>query len=228
MSINIENIGIESSWKNLLAEEFTKPYFEEIKSTLLSEKKAGKTIFPKGSLIFNAYNYTPLDQVKVVIIGQDPYHNPGEAMGLSFSVPKGVRVPPSLKRIYKEINEDVGCPIPSHGDLSSWAEQGVLLLNAMLTVEMKKAGSHRKIGWQNFTDATISKLSGHKDHIAFMLWGNFAKSKSSLIDESKHLVLQSAHPSPLAGNAFFGNHHFSKANKFLESNGMPPIDWSID
>lgn len=227
MQIDIDAIDIESSWKELLRDEFTKPYFADIKSTLQAEKKAGKTIFPKGSLIFNAYNSTPLDHVKVVIIGQDPYHNPGEAMGLSFSVPQGVRIPPSLKRIYKEINEDVGCPIPSHGDLTSWAEQGVLLLNAMLTVEMKKAGSHRKIGWQNFTDATISKLSEHKDHIAFMLWGNFAKSKGSLIDESKHLVLQSAHPSPLAGNAFFGNHHFSKANKFLESNGMIPIDWSI-
>lgn len=226
-AINPNDVNIEDSWKALLKEEFTKPYFAELKANLAYAKKQGKTIYPRGSLIFNAFNTTPVDRVKIVILGQDPYHNPREAMGLSFSVPRDVRIPPSLKRIYKELNDDIGVSIPSHGDLTAWAEEGVLLLNAMLTVEKNKAGSHRKLGWQSFTDAAIRLLSEHKDHIVFMLWGNFAKSKAALIDTDKHLVLQSAHPSPLAGNAFFGNHHFSKANEFLVQHGQKAIDWNL-
>lgn len=225
--INPDNVQIEESWKSFLSEEFSKPYFSQIKSFLQEEKKAGKAIYPPGNLIFNAFNTTPVDNVKVVILGQDPYHNQGEAMGLSFSVPKTCKTPPSLKRIYKEINEDIGCNIPTHGDLTYWAEQGVLLLNAMLTVEHKKAGSHRKIGWQKFTDAVIQRISNEKEGIVFMLWGNFAKSKAELISEDKHLVLKSAHPSPLARTGFFGNHHFSKANNYLKSNGIQEIDWQI-
>ena len=220
-------VQIEESWKEALLEEFEKPYFWGIKSFLVQEKQAGKKIYPPGSLIFNAFNSTPFDQLKAVIIGQDPYHNPGEAMGLCFSVPKGVRVPPSLRNIYKELEADVGAPIPNHGDLSSWSQQGVLLLNAMLTVEHKKAGSHKKIGWQTFTDAVIRIISDKKEGVVFLLWGNFAKSKKVLIDEMKHYVLESAHPSPLAGDAFMGNHHFSKTNELLKKQGKEPINWAI-
>lgn len=223
----MSNVRIEESWKAALADEFKQPYFSTLATFLKKEKAAGKTIYPPGSLIFNAFNTTPFDEVKVVILGQDPYHNPREAMGLSFSVPKGVRVPPSLKNIYKELNTDLGVPIPNHGDLTAWAEQGVFLLNAMLTVEHKKAGSHKKAGWQNFTDAVIKTLSDEREHLVFMLWGNFAKKKNILIDNSKHLVLEAAHPSPLAGGAFFGSRHFSKANAYLEQNGRKPIDWGV-
>lgn len=225
--MNID-VKIEDSWKQLLSEEFAKEYFSKITTFIKSEKKAGKEIYPPGSLIFNAFALTPVDNMKVVILGQDPYHNPGEAMGLCFSVPKEVKVPPSLKNIYKEINSDLGCSIPSHGDLTSWAQQGVLLLNAFLTVEKNKPLSHSNIGWQEFTNQVIATISDRLDGVVFMLWGNFAKTKSSLIDMSKHLVLQSAHPSPLAGNAFFNNHHFSKANDYLQSNGKLPIDWQIN
>jgi len=220
-------VTIEESWQKILAVEFRKPYFDDIKAFLISEKKSGKTIYPPGKLIFNAFNRTPFSQLKVVIIGQDPYHNPGEAMGLCFSVPENIRVPPSLRNIYKELKANTGFDIPNHGDLSSWANQGVFLLNAILTVEHKQAGSHKKIGWQTFTDAVIKTISSHKEDVVFLLWGNFAKAKDSLIDETKHFILKSAHPSPLAGNAFFNNQHFSKTNEFLISKGKEPINWQI-
>ena len=224
---NLPNIKIEASWKHLLAEEFSAPYFKEIKSFLVAEKKAGKIIYPKGSKIFNAFDTTPVDQVKVVILGQDPYHGPGQAMGLSFSVPKSEKVPASLKNIYKELHKDVGMEIPRHGDLSAWAEQGVFLLNAMLTVEHRQAGSHKKIGWQQFTNAVIRKLSDEKEGLVFLLWGNFAKAKKEFIDQTKHHVLESAHPSPLAGNRFSGCKHFSHTNELLIKQGKPPIDWAL-
>lgn len=221
------NVKMEENWKQALQAQFDQPYFEVLVDFLKKEKKAGKTIFPPGPHIFNAFEQTPFDQVKVIILGQDPYHNPGEAMGLSFSVPKGVRVPPSLKNIYKELNTDIGFTIPDHGDLSSWAKQGVFLLNSMLTVEKRQPGSHRKVGWQNFTDAVIKLLSEEKSGLVFMLWGNFARSKSELIDPEKHLVLQAAHPSPLARGAYFGSQHFSQANEYLKNQGKSPIDWSL-
>lgn len=227
MSEKVENVKIEPSWKAALAEEFEKPYFAEIKAFLVQEKQAGKTIFPPGPLIFNAFEHTPFDRVKVVILGQDPYHNPGEGMGLSFSVPHGVRVPPSLVNIYKEINRDLGLPIPKHGDLTRWADQGVLMLNAMLTVEGGKPASHQKIGWQTFTDAVIKKISDEKTGVVFLLWGKFAQGKKLLIDQSKHHVLESAHPSPLAGNAFQGCGHFSRVNEILQQQGLSPIDWQL-
>ncbi|MEI6410302.1 MAG: uracil-DNA glycosylase [Bacteroidota bacterium] len=227
MPEKVENVKIEPSWKAALAAEFEKPYFAEIKAFLVQEKQAGKTIFPPGPLIFNAFEHTPFDRVKVVILGQDPYHNPGEAMGLSFSVPKGVRVPPSLVNIYKEINRDLDLPIPKHGDLTRWADQGVLMLNAMLTVEGGKPASHQKIGWQTFTDAVIKKISDEKTGVVFLLWGKFAQGKKALIDQSKHYVLESAHPSPLAGNAFQGCGHFSRANALLQTQGLRSIDWQV-
>ncbi len=224
----MSQVNIEESWKKVLSQEFEQPYFQSIATFLKKEKKAGKKIYPPGSLIFNAFNTTPFHEVKVVILGQDPYHNPGEAMGLSFSVPKGVRVPPSLRNIYKELQSDLGVTPPAHGDLTQWAKQGVFLLNAMLTVEHKSAGSHRKIGWQDFTNAVIRKLSEKRDGLVFMLWGGFARRKKDLIDKDKHLVLEAAHPSPLAGGAYFGSAHFSKANAYLKSKGKAPIDWQIE
>ncbi len=220
-------VNIESSWRKALAEEFRQPYFEEIKAHLKSELKEGNPVYPPGPLIFKAFELCPLDQVKVVILGQDPYHNPGEAMGLCFSVPQGKRVPPSLKRIYKEINRDVGCSIVDHGDLTSWAEQGVLLLNAMLTVRHKSAGSHKKIGWQKFTDAVIKHLSDTKDQVIFILWGKFAQSKLPLINQLKHHVLIAAHPSPLARTGFAGCSHFSKTNELLLKMGKEEINWQL-
>ncbi len=221
------DVRIEPSWKEALEDEFDQPYFQGIVSFLKNEKAAGKVIYPPGGLIFNAFDTTPFEKVKVVVLGQDPYHNPGEAMGLCFSVPKGVRVPPSLVNIYKELQTDVGAIIPSHGDLTAWAQQGVFLLNAMLTVEKNQAASHQKIGWQTFTDAVIRKLSQQREHLVFMLWGGFAKKKKELIDTSRHLVLEAAHPSPLAGGAFFGCRHFSKANEYLAKHGYEPVDWQI-
>jgi uracil-DNA glycosylase len=221
------SVQIEESWKAVLADEFQQPYFSAIKQFLVAQKTAGKTIFPPGPLIFSAFDTTPFEQVRVVILGQDPYHNPGEAMGLSFSVPKGVRVPPSLLNIYREMARDLGIEQPRHGDLSQWAQQGVLLLNAMLTVEAHKAGSHKDIGWQKFTDAVIARISEQKSGVIFMLWGNFAKSKRSIIDADRHFVLEAAHPSPLAGNAFQGCGHFSKANELLQQQGLPPINWQL-
>lgn len=220
------NVKIEASWKEALWESLASENFEEIAQFLKQEKQAGKTIYPPGPLIFNAFNTTSFDKLRVVILGQDPYHNPNEAMGLCFSVPKEIKVPPSLKNIYKELAQDVGFEIPSHGDLTAWADQGVFLLNAMLTVEHKKPASHRKIGWQLFTDAVIQTISDKKSNVVFLLWGNFAKGKRTLIDTEKHLVLESAHPSPLAGGAFFNNNHFSKTNQYLEQQGLEKINWN--
>lgn len=223
----MSNVKIEESWKEALKSEFEQPYFQALTAFIRKEIQNGKTIYPPGPLIFNAFNMTPFDKVKVVILGQDPYHNPGEAMGLSFSVPKGVRIPPSLQNIYKELKEDVGFSIPNHGDLTPWAEQGVFLLNAMLTVERNQPRSHQKAGWQTFTDAVIRRLSDHREGLVFMLWGGFARQKKQLIDSNKHLVLEAAHPSPLAGGAFFGSRHFSKANDYLRKQGKEPVDWSL-
>lgn len=221
------SVNISPDWRQALSKEFESPYFDQLSLSLKKAKAEGKTIYPPGPLIFNAYDTVAPDAVKVVILGQDPYHNPGEAMGLSFSVPKGVKVPPSLKNIYKELATDLGCAVPNHGDLSSWASQGVFLLNAFLTVEKNNAGSHRNTGWHYFTDATIQYLSDHFEHIVFMLWGNFARNKKVLINNAKHLILEAAHPSPLAGNAFQGCKHFSKANSYLKANGKNEIDWQI-
>lgn len=225
----MSNVKIEDSWKTALAAEFQQPYFQAVAQFLRTAKGEGKLIYPPGSLIFNAFNTTPLPKVKVVILGQDPYHNPGQAMGLSFSVPKGVTIPPSLRNIYQELRTDVGFTPPSHGDLTPWAEQGVFLLNAMLTVEKNKPSSHRDIGWQNFTDAVIRTLSRERENLVFMLWGAFAQKKSVLIDGDRHLILQSPHPSPFSANrGFFGNKHFSKANKYLNQHGLGEIDWSLE
>lgn len=220
-------VRIEQSWKDALQAEFDKPYFAGISAFLHEEKRSGKVIYPPGPLIFNAFDLTPIDKVKVVILGQDPYHNPGQAEGLSFSVPHGVTPPPSLKNIYKEIESDLGVKIQKDGSLRSWAEQGVFLLNAILTVRAGEAASHSRIGWAEFTDAVIRTLSERKSGLVFLLWGNFARSKKALIDTTKHTVLEAAHPSPLAGGAFFGCRHFSKANAVLESEGLTPIDWSL-
>ncbi len=227
-SATVNSVKMEEGWKALLAEEFEKPYFSAIKAFLLAEKEAGKDIYPPSPLIFNAFNQTPLATLKVVILGQDPYHNPGEAMGLCFSVPKGVKVPPSLANIYREIKRDLGLEPPKHGDLSAWTSRGVLLMNAMLTVEARKPASHQKIGWQTFTDSVIRRISEEKEGIVFMLWGNFAKGKNILIDETKHLILESAHPSPLAGDAFQKCGHFSKANEYLRQKGVSEVDWTIE
>lgn len=220
-------VQIEDSWKQVLASEFEKPYFAQIVQFLKAEKSAGKVIYPPGSQIFNAFNTTPFDAVKVVILGQDPYHGPGQAMGLSFSVPKTTKIPASLKNIYKEIYTDLAIPIANHGDLTTWAKQGVFLLNAMLTVEANLASSHKNIGWQLFTDAVISHLSEKRSGLVFLLWGNFARAKKELIDPKKHLILEAAHPSPLAGGAFFGCKHFSKTNAYLKQQNQQEIDWSI-
>ncbi len=222
-----EHINIEPGWLLHLEPEFRKPYFSEIKSFLVAEKAGGNIIYPPGSLIFNAFNKTPFEKVKVVILGQDPYHGPGQAMGLSFSVPKGVEIPGSLRNIYKELKQDTGFEIPNHGDLTAWAEQGVFLLNAMLSVRHKSPGSHAKIGWQIFTDEVIRQLSEKRKNLVFMLWGNFARSKKILVNDSKHLILESAHPSPLTGNQFFNNHHFSRANNYLEKCGIEPVNWQL-
>ena len=220
-------VKIEESWYRVLEEEFDKQYFRKIVSQLKSEKAAGKIIYPPGPLLFNAFEKTPFDKVKVVILGQDPYHNPGQAMGLCFSVPKGIKTPASLVNIYKELKRDLGCEIPRHGDLSTWADQGVFLLNAMLSVEQNLAGSHKNFGWQEFTDQVIRILSDQRSGLVFLLWGNFAKNKRTLIDSGKHLILESAHPSPLAGNAFQGNKHFSQTNEYLITQGKSPINWQI-
>ena len=223
------DVKIDSSWKAVLNEEFGQPYFLQLANFLKEEKKNGKTIYPAGPNIFSAFDATPFDKVKVVILGQDPYHNPGQAHGLSFSVPKGVATPPSLVNIYKEIHSDIGAAIPNHGNLEKWARQGVLLLNAALTVQANTPMSHSKIGWHQFTNMVIKTVSDQKEHVVFMLWGAFAKSKAELIDTSKHLILTAAHPSPLSAfNGFFGCRHFSKANQWLASYGIEPIDWSIE
>lgn len=222
------DVKIESSWKEILKDEFSKSYFQQIVLHLKTEKSQGKIIYPPGPFIFNAFNTTPFDKVKVVILGQDPYHGPGQAHGLCFSVQKGIPPPPSLINIFKELHDDIGIDIPGHGNLTHWAEQGIFLLNASLTVRAGEPMSHAKIGWAQFTDTTIKKISDEKKHVAFMLWGKFAQEKRTLIDESKHLILRSVHPSPLSAHAgFFGCKHFSKANAWLMSKGIDPIDWQL-
>lgn len=221
------DVKIEHTWKEVLRDEFEKEYFRQLVEFLHKEKESGQVIYPPGSLIFNAFNRTPFDKVKVVILGQDPYHGAGQAHGLSFSVPEGVTPPPSLVNIYKEIESDLGISLKGkNGNLSGWADQGVFLLNAILTVRAGIAASHSRTGWATFTDSVIRTLSEHKQGIVFMLWGNFAKSKRELIDTTKHTVLEAAHPSPLARGAFFGCRHFSKCNAILQSEGLSPIDWS--
>jgi uracil-DNA glycosylase len=219
---------MEASWKEVLKNEFKKPYFKQIVEHLKTEKAQGKTIYPPGPLIFNAFSKTPFDAVKVVILGQDPYHRPKQAMGLSFSVPKGIAIPPSLQNIFKELHDDVGAPIPDNGDLTPWAEQGVLLLNASLTVRAGEPMSHSKIGWHIFTDCVISRISQLKSDVVFLLWGKFAQEKIELIDAKKHHILKAAHPSPLAAhNGFFGCRHFSKTNNLLMKKGLDPINWAL-
>ena len=221
------NVRIEESWKEALSGEFEKDYFRELVSELHREKAAGTVIYPPGPLIFNAFDKTPLPSLKVVILGQDPYHNPGEAMGLSFSVPDGVRIPPSLRNIFKEIESDLGIRMSGSSNLEPWARQGVLLLNSILTVRAGAAASHRSLGWEYFTDAVIRCISERCEGIVFLLWGRYARSKAVLIDSSRHHVLEAAHPSPLAGGAFFGCRHFSRTNELLIAEGRSPIDWKL-
>nr|WP_314892770.1 uracil-DNA glycosylase [uncultured Campylobacter sp.] len=227
MQINLDDVRIESGWKEALREEFLSEYFAKIKENLLAAK-AREIVYPPGNLIFNAFNLTPFERVRAVILGQDPYHGAHQAMGLSFSVPRGVRIPPSLVNIYKEIKSDLGISEPESGDLSYWAKQGVLLLNASLSVGANRANSHSGFGWQAFTDAVIKILSARRQSLVFMLWGNFAKAKSALIDAQKHLILTAAHPSPLAGGAFFGCRHFSRCNEYLRAHGLGEIDWDLN
>jgi uracil-DNA glycosylase len=224
------DVRIEPGWKEILKDEFKKDYFLQIVTWLKTEKFSGSVIYPPGSLIFNAFDQTPFDKVKVVLIGQDPYHGPGQAMGLSFSVPPGVKPPPSLQNMFKEIESDLGIRMPSnYGDLTHWAQQGVLLLNASLTVRANEPNSHSKIGWTDFTDAVIRIISLKKENVVFLLWGRFAQEKQPLIDETKHYVLKAAHPSPLsADKGFFGCRHFSKTNGLLVQNGIDPIDWRLE
>ncbi len=222
------NPQIEASWKEVLKTEFQQEYFFNLKNFLLEEKKKN-IVFPPGSMIFSAFNHTPFNEVKVVLLGQDPYHGPGQAHGLCFSVPGGVEKPPSLVNIFKEIQSDLGLPIPKSGNLEKWANQGVLLLNATLTVRAHQAGSHQKKGWEQFTDAAIMALSQKRSGIVFLLWGAYAQAKAAIIDQTKHLILTAPHPSPLsASRGFFGCKHFSKTNQYLKSLGKIEIDWQIE
>lgn len=219
-------IKLEQDWLDILQPEFDLPYMKALKLFLQQEKERGKTVYPRGSDIFNAFNTTRIKDVRVVILGQDPYHGPGQAHGLSFSVPQDMPLPPSLQNIYKEIEAEYGYTMPRKGDLTGWAKQGVLLLNATLTVEAHQAGSHQKKGWEDFTDAAIRAINDRCDHVAFMLWGSYAQKKGAFIDRGKHLVLQSPHPSPLSAHrGFLGNGHFKKANEYLEKNGRTAVDW---
>lgn len=220
------DVKIEEGWKRHLGGEFAKPYFAQLAAFVREEYSRG-ACYPPGKLIFNAFDLCPFDEVKVVIIGQDPYHEPGQAHGLSFSVNDGVQFPPSLQNIFREIQLDLGTPIPTSGDLTRWARQGVLLLNATLTVRAHQAASHQRRGWEEFTDAAIKALNAGRDNLVFILWGGYARSKAKLIDRSRHLVLESVHPSPLSANrgGWFGNHHFSRANAYLEQHGVKPIEW---
>ena len=219
-------IDIEASWKQYLKSEFEKPCFAKLTENVRNEYKNG-LCFPPAKLVFNAFNLCPFNKVKVVILGQDPYHELGQAMGLSFSVPEGIMLPPSLQNIYKEIHSDLGKPIPTSGDLTRWAKQGVLLLNATLTVRAHEANSHQALGWQNFTDAAIETINTHREHIVFMLWGGFARSKKRLIDTNRHCIIESVHPSPLSANrgGWFGQHQFSRCNAYLKQYGLGEIDW---
>ncbi len=226
--LDIQNVKLSSSWKEVLATEFQKPYMHDLKGFLVKEMRAKKVIYPKGNEYFHALNLTPFDKVKVVILGQDPYHGPNQAHGLCFSVQSGVAIPPSLVNIYKELQSDLGIPPHSHGFLESWARQGVLLLNSVLTVEAGKAGSHQKQGWEIFTDSVISELSQKREHLAFILWGAYAQKKGAVIDRDRHLVIESPHPSPLSAHrGFFGTKPFSRINRYLIDNQKTPIDWEL-
>jgi len=221
------NPQIEASWKEVLSDEFNADYFSSLKEFLVEEKKK-YTLYPPGSKIFNAFDHTPVDKVRVVILGQDPYHGAGQAHGLCFSVPKGIAQPPSLVNIFKELHTDLGIPIPNHGNLEHWTGQGVLLLNATLTVRANQAGSHQGKGWEQFTDAVIRKISDTRSGVVFILWGRYAQAKETLIDTQKHYILKAAHPSPFSAyNGFFGCRHFSKTNELLQKQGLPAIDWKI-
>mgnify|MGYP003324363076 CR=1 FL=1 len=225
---NSTTIGLEPAWNNQLGDEFKKDYMLSLREFLANRKQQGAIIYPPGSQWFAALNTTPFDQVKVVILGQDPYHGPGQAHGLCFSVLPNIKVPPSLVNIYKELKSDLGIDQPNHGCLTSWAEQGVLLLNATMTVEQGQAGAHQGKGWETFTDTIINKLNQHRQGVVFMLWGSYAQKKASMIDAERHLVLQSVHPSPLSAyRGFFGCKHFSKANGYLQGQGLEPIDWQL-
>lgn len=225
---DVANVKLEPGWLAALGDQFDQPYMQQLKAFLAQEKADGKVIYPIGSQWFNAFNTTPFDQVKVVILGQDPYHGPGQAHGLCFSVLPGVKVPPSLVNIYKELNGDLGIPVPAHGCLNHWAEQGVLLLNATLTVEQARAGAHQGKGWEEFTDRAVAVLNDRREHLIFMLWGSHAQKKGVVIDSDKHLVLKAPHPSPLSAyRGFLGCGHFSRANAYLEKTGQTPIDWSL-
>lgn len=228
LQVNTSEPRIEPGWRAALAAEFDDPYMSALRGFLVQERRAARPWCPPPAAIFTAFNLTPFDRVRVVIVGQDPYHGPGQAHGLSFSVPAGIAVPRSLANIFTEIESDLGIPRPAHGNLEHWARQGVLLLNATLTVGLHRAGSHHGHGWERFTDAAIRALSDHREGIVFLLWGRHAKAKATLIDASRHHVLQAAHPSPLsASKGFFGCRHFSRTNAILESQGMPSIDWSL-
>ncbi len=228
MTRSFQNLDLEPSWSARLEGEFSKPYMSQLSDFLHAEKLAKKEIYPRETEYFFALNKTPFENVKVVILGQDPYHGPGQAHGLSFSVPPGVPIPPSLKNIYKELQFDIGAPAPVHGYLESWAKQGVLLLNATLSVESGKAGSHQKQGWEQFTDAVIDHLNREKEHLVFVLWGAYAQKKCAVIDRKRHLVLESVHPSPLSSHrGFFGSRPFSKINKYLKLYDITPIDWAL-
>ncbi|MDN3690003.1 uracil-DNA glycosylase [Cyclobacterium jeungdonense] len=219
------DVKIENSWKELLQDEFSKPYFESLANFIKQEYQT-KTIYPKGSHIFNAFEFCPVDQTKVVILGQDPYHGPGQAHGLSFSVQEGIPFPPSLLNIFKELKSDLGLPFPSHGNLEKWAKQGVLLLNATLTVEAHKAGSHQNKGWEMFTDKVVETLANRKENIVFLLWGAYAQKKAQIISDDRHLKLHAPHPSPLSAHrGFLGCKHFSQANAYLEKSGLTSIKW---
>lgn len=221
-------VSIEASWKGVLKEEFNKAYFKQLVLHLKTEKEQGKIIYPAGKYIFNAFDNTPFNKVKLVILGQDPYHGPGQAHGLSFSVPAGTPLPPSLINIFKELQRDIGMRLPANGDLTNWARQGVFLLNASLSVRQAEPMSHAQIGWASFTDEVIRMLSQKREHLVFMLWGRFAKEKVTLIDTNKHLVLKAAHPSPLSAHqGFLGCGHFSAANQYLITKGIDPIDWQL-
>src|SRR6185295_7187609 len=221
-------VQIEESWARVLSDEFQQPYFSAIKQFLLNEKSQGFRVYPPGPLIFNAFNLTPFDKLKVVILGQDPYHGAGQAHGLCFSVPEGIPLPPSLQNIFKELNTDLSIPVSKSGNLTKWAQQGVMLLNALLTVRANQPASHHGIGWETFTDAVIRKISENKTGVVFLLWGKFAQDKQSLIDLTRNYVLKAAHPSPFsANNGFFGCKHFSRTNELLIQTGKEPIDWTL-
>jgi len=222
------SVQLEPSWLDRLGAEFEQPYMGALRAFLLAQKKAGKRIFPAGDEIFSAFNHTPLERVKVVLLGQDPYHGPGQAHGLCFSVKPGVKVPPSLQNIFKEIHDELGCPIPAHGHLTTWAEQGVLLLNSVLSVECGLAASHQGKGWETFTDRVVDIVNSECQNVVFMLWGNYAQRKGAIIDRQRHCVLKAPHPSPLSAHrGFFGCGHFAAANDYLEAKGRNPIDWRL-